>query len=53
MISDLIGEYGNSGAFVYGMYSFGDKMTNGIVLFLFTGFDMLDDLTFLVVSVSI
>ena len=36
MISEVIGIRGSSGAFVFGVYSFLDKLTNGIVLFLIT-----------------
>lgn len=32
--TDLIGNNTNNGAFVYGIMSFGDKVANGIVVFI-------------------
>lgn len=36
LISDVIGLRGSSGAFVFGMYSFLDKITSGVALFVCT-----------------
>lgn len=36
LISDVIGLRGSSGAFVFGMYSFLDKIASGVVLFVCT-----------------
>jgi len=36
MISEVVGIRGSSGAFVYGAYSFLDKISSGIVLFIVT-----------------
>ena len=36
MISEVIGVRGSKGAFVFGFYSFLDKLTNGVILFLIT-----------------
>ena len=36
LISDVIGLRGSSGAFVFGFYSFLDKISTGIVIFAFT-----------------
>jgi hypothetical protein len=36
LISDVIGVKGKSGAFVFGFYSFLDKISTGIVLFILT-----------------
>ena len=38
LISDVIGKDVQSSAFVYGAYSFFDKVANGIVLFFITGY---------------
>jgi Na+/melibiose symporter-like transporter len=39
LISDVIGKNGESSAFVYGVYSFLDKVANGIIIFYLTEFD--------------
>ena len=36
LISDVIGKDAESSAFVYGAYSFFDKVANGIVIFIIT-----------------
>ena len=36
LISDVIGKDDQSAAFVYGSYSFFDKIANGIILFVIT-----------------
>ncbi len=36
LINDVVGSKGKQGAFVYGAYSFSDKMSCGIVLYFFT-----------------
>ena len=36
LISDVIGKDEQSAAFVYGCYSFFDKLANGVILFLIT-----------------
>ena len=46
MISEVIGIRGSSGAFVFGVYSFLDKLTNGIVLFLITNSNSFYDATY-------
>mmetsp|Transcript_42415 Transcript_42415/g.31069 ORF Transcript_42415/g.31069 Transcript_42415/m.31069 type:complete len:115 (-) Transcript_42415:42-386(-) len=38
LISDVIGKNEQSSAFVYGAYSFVDKVTNGILLYFITDF---------------
>ena len=38
LINDVVGSKGKQGAFVYGAYSFSDKMSCGIVLYLFTNY---------------
>lgn len=43
LISDVIGLKGSSGAFVFGAYSFLDKISCGIVLFVCANGDILDD----------
>ncbi len=35
LINDVVGSKGNKGAFVYGAYSFSDKLSSGVVLALF------------------
>lgn len=58
LISDVIGLKGSSGAFVFGAYSFLDKISTGIALFLCSYGDVLQDketvrwLTVVVPSVS-
>ena len=58
LISDVIGLKGSSGAFVFGAYSFLDKISSGIVLFFCSYGSVLDDenlvrwLTVLVPSIS-
>jgi len=39
MISEVIGVSGNSGAFVFGMYSLLDKFSNGFLIFMILGSD--------------
>ena len=36
LISDVIGKDEQSSAFVYGMYSFFDKIANGVIIFFIT-----------------
>ena len=43
LISDVIGLRGSSGAFVFGFYSFLDKLSAGVVLFLCTNSSKFDD----------
>ena len=38
LISDVIGKDAESSAFVYGAYSFFDKVTNGVLIFLVTSY---------------
>jgi hypothetical protein len=38
LISDVIGKDAESSAFVYGAYSFFDKVTNGVIIFLITSY---------------
>ena len=38
LISDVIGKDEQSAAFVYGVYSFFDKLANGILLFFITAY---------------
>ena len=38
LISDVIGAYTDSAAFVYGFYSFFDKIANGIAIFIVTAY---------------
>jgi Na+/melibiose symporter-like transporter len=38
LISDVIGKDAESSAFVYGAYSFFDKVANGVIIFLITSF---------------
>lgn len=38
LISDVIGKNAESSAFVYGSYSFFDKVANGIVIFIITSY---------------
>jgi hypothetical protein len=38
LISDVIGQDSESSAFVYGIYSFLDKMANGVMLFLLVAY---------------
>lgn len=58
LISDVIGLKGSSGAFVFGSYSFLDKISTGIALFLCSNGSVLDNIdlirwiTVLVPSVS-
>lgn len=58
LISDVIGLKGSSGAFVFGAYSFLDKISSGIALFFCSYGDVLDHvelvrwLTVLVPSIS-
>jgi MFS family permease len=35
-LADFVGEYGSSGAFVYGFTSFMDKVSSGVALFVIT-----------------
>lgn len=37
LISDVIGDDNTSSAFVYGAYSFGDKIANGLLLAILVG----------------
>lgn len=41
-ISDVVGLKGANGAFVFGFYSFMDKICSGIVLFFLTNNDLTD-----------
>jgi hypothetical protein len=43
LISDVIGLRGSSGAFVFGIYSFLDKIACGVVLFVCTNSSSFDD----------
>ena len=38
LISDVIGKDNKSSAFVYGMYSFSDKVANGVLLYWLVAF---------------
>ena len=38
LISDFIGKDADSSAFVYGAYSFFDKMANGVIIFIITSY---------------
>jgi hypothetical protein len=38
LISDVIGDDNTSSAFVYGAYSFGDKIANGLLLAVLVGY---------------
>jgi Na+/melibiose symporter-like transporter len=38
LISDVIGKDADSSAFVYGAYSFFDKVANGVIIFLITSY---------------
>ena len=38
LISDVIGKDADSSAFVYGAYSFFDKVANGLIIFVITSF---------------
>jgi len=44
MISEVIGLRGSSGAFVFGAYSFLDKISGGIAIFFMTNNSSFDDL---------
>lgn len=43
LISDVIGLKGSSGAFVFGSYSFLDKISTGVALFLCSNGSVLDN----------
>jgi len=38
LISDVIGKHAESSAFVYGFYSFFDKIMNGVIIFLIASY---------------
>lgn len=43
MISEVVGVSGNSGAFVFGMYSLLDKFSNGILIYMILGSHLMNE----------